>query len=67
MAVLFHFEGSRYKATPVSRLWISFNASFFVFSYGQITKNLKILLSSRKQKGNAIIRRFVIHVMLITG
>ena len=41
-----------------------FNAIFFfIFSYGQIMKNLKILLSSRKQKGNAIIRRFVIPVM----
>ena len=32
---------------------------FFAFSYGQITKNLKILLSLRKQRGNATTRRFV--------
>ena len=32
---------------------------FVVFSYGQITKNLKILLSLRKQRGNATTRRFV--------
>jgi len=37
-----------------------FNSFFFLFSYGRITKNLKILLSSRKRRENAIIRRFVI-------
>lgn len=37
---------------------------FFVFSYGQITKNQKILLWLRKQKGNAIIRRFVMLMVL---
>lgn len=36
---------------------------FLCFSYGLIMKNLKILLSWRKQKGNAIIKRFVITVM----
>lgn len=46
-------DGGLYKAIFV----------FVVFSYGQITKNLRILLSSRKQRGNATIRRFVKPVM----
>ena len=36
-----------------------FNASSVVFSYGPTTKSLKILLSSKRQKESAIIRRFV--------
>ena len=41
--------------------WDLFNASFIVFSYGPTTKNLKILLLWRKQKGSAITRRFVVY------
>ena len=36
---------------------------FFIFSYGPVMKNLKMSLLLRKQRGSAIIRRFVISLM----
>ena len=48
---------------PLSMIIFSQSNNFFIFSYGPVMKNLKMSLLLRKQRGSAIIRRFVISLM----